>query len=81
MNELGPCVLCAKMIREGERYHSGCDDIACEDCAPVWADMLAEPESFRDLETDEPLTAEQARARVDAHLAAGGSVTDKMVSA
>ena len=81
MVELGNCVLCLKAIYEGDRYHHGCEEIACEECAPTWGDMLSEPESFLDFQTDEPLTAEQAREWVDAHLEAGGSLTYKMVSA
>lgn len=80
MAELGNCVLCLKVINEGDRYHHGCEDIACEDCAPTYADMLAEPEFFRDLKTDEPMTAAEAEQAVSAHLAAGGKLTDKMVS-
>jgi hypothetical protein len=81
MAKLGNCVFCRKVIREGDRYHSGVDEIACEACAPTYADMLAEPGSFRDFQTDASLTAEQAKAAVGAHLAGGGSLEDKMVSA
>ncbi|MDR7035246.1 hypothetical protein [Mesorhizobium sp. BE184] len=81
MAKLGNCVFCQKVIREGQLYHHGIDEIACEACAPSYGDMLAEPGSFRDFQTDEPLTAEQAKAAIDAHLAKGGALTDKMVSA
>lgn len=79
MAKLGQCVFCQKTIREGQPYHFGCDEIACEACAPTYADMLAEPASFRDGYSDETLTAEQARQRVEAHIARGGALTDKMV--
>lgn len=79
---LGDCLLCAEPIFEGEPYHSGADgDPCCQACSPTWRDMLTGAENFRDTETDEPLTPEQAKVRVDAHLAAGGSLDDKMVSA
>ncbi|MGJ2409039.1 hypothetical protein ACR8FJ_23185, partial [Salmonella enterica subsp. enterica serovar Paratyphi A] len=73
-------LFCLHTINEGDLYHQAGGELACEACAPTYADMLAEPESFRDLKTDEPLTAAQASAAVDAHLADGGQLTDKMVS-
>lgn len=72
---------CGEPIFEGERYHVGSDVYLCEPCAPAYADMLASPQNFRGLDDDETMTPDEAKAIVDAHLAAGGSLDDKMVSA
>lgn len=79
---IGRCEGCRKPIWQGERYHSDPESgvILDEQCAPSWADMLANPDHFRDDE-GEPMTAEAARALCDTHLATGGSLDDKMVSA
>ena len=77
---LGTCVGCSEPIFEGDRYHSGPDENACAECAPSFADMLAQPQHFLDYTTDDEMTPERARAICDAHIAKGGSLTDKMVS-
>lgn len=79
---IGRCEGCMKPIWAGERYHSDPESgiVLDEECAPSWADMLANPDHFRDDE-GEPMTAEAARALCDTHLATGGSLDDKMVSA
>lgn len=79
---VGRCEGCDEPIWEGERYAYGSDDgiYLCEDCAPSWGEMLANPEYFIDAD-GEPHTAESAKAACDAHLADGGSLDDKMVSA
>lgn len=78
---IGRCEGCDMPIWEGERYAYGSEDgiYLCEQCAPSWADMLANPAYFVDAD-GEFHTAETAKAAVDAHLAAGGSLDDKMVS-
>lgn len=78
---VGRCEGCMKPIWHGERYHSDPENgiVLDEECAPSWADMLANPEHFRDDEGDN-MTPEVAKTLVDAHLAAGGSLDDKMVS-
>lgn len=79
---VGRCEGCMDPIWEGERYaydrNNGIH--LCEECAPSYADMLAEPQHFYDGD-EETMTPEKARAICDAHLAAGGSLDDKMVSA
>jgi hypothetical protein len=78
---IGHCE-CGEPIFEGDRYHRGSDVYLCEPCAPAYADMLAHPESFAGSDDDgQPMTADEAKAIVDAHVAGGGSVEDKMVSA
>jgi hypothetical protein len=79
---IGRCEGCDEPIWEGDRYACGNEDCIylCEDCAPSWGDMLANPDQFYDDE-GEYHTAETVKAAVDAHLAAGGSLEDKMVSA
>lgn len=76
---VGHCEGCSEPIWEGDRYQSG-DVYLCEKCAPSYADMLADPASFYNSD-DEEMSADQAKAICDAHLAAGGSLDDKMVSA
>lgn len=78
---VGRCEECLDPIWEGERYASDSENgiVLCEECAPSWSDMLANPDHFYDAE-GEYHTAESAKAACDAHLAAGGSLDDKMVS-
>lgn len=78
---VGRCEGCDEPIWEGDRYAYGSEDgiYLCEECAPSWEDMLENPDHFYDGD-GEYLTAETAKAAVDAHLAAGGKLTDKMVS-
>lgn len=81
-DELGEPRLCecGEPVFEDEPCHYGGDVLLCVQCAPTYADMLQTPGAF--LGSDmESMTPEQAQAAVDAHLAAGGSLTDKMVSA
>ncbi len=79
---IGRCEGCTDPIWKGERYSYDSEGgvTLCEECAPSYADMLAEPQFFYDGE-GETMTPEQAKAICDAHLAAGGSLDDKMVSA
>lgn len=77
----GNCVACAEPIFEGEPYHHGAEEIQCQECAPTYQEMLASPQHFVSFDTDEHMTAEQAKEVADAHLADGGALTDKMVSA
>lgn len=76
------CEGCLNPIWEGDRYcHDNESGVSlCEDCAPSFADMLANPGHFSGSDL-EPLTAEQAKEMCDKHVAAGGSLDDKMVSA
>lgn len=73
------CEGCDEPIFEGEAYHSGEDVSLCQNCAPSYADMLAGHENFRG-ENDEPMTADEAKAIANAHVSAGGSLDDKMVT-
>lgn len=74
------CEGCLEPIFDGDKSHAGSDSRMCEECAPAWADMLSSPEHFEDTETGDPMTPDQAKALCDAHVAAGGSLNDKMVS-
>lgn len=78
---VGACEGCLEQIWEGEPYsYDNVNSLYfCERCSPSYADMLAEPHTFHDAD-GEPLTPEQAKAIVDKHVAAGGSLNDKMVS-
>lgn len=78
---VGRCEGCCEPIWEGDRYASDSENgiVLCEPCAPSWGDMLKNPDHFYDAD-GEYHTAESAKAACDAHLAAGGSLDDKMVS-
>lgn len=78
---ISECEGCGELLWQGDRY--GYDSrnhiYMCEPCSPSYQDMLDEPQNFYDAD-DEDMTPEKVREIVDAHLAAGGSLTDKMVS-
>ncbi|RIY00180.1 hypothetical protein D3218_12895 [Aureimonas flava] len=73
------CEGCGKPIHENDPHHAGVDVELCPECAPDWSDMLATPHLFMNAD-DTEMTREQVQALVDRHLAAGGSLTDKLVS-
>jgi hypothetical protein len=75
---VGYCEGCDEPIFEGDSYHSGADVYLCKECAPSYADLLANPENFSGV--DEPMTANEAALIFSAHINAGGSPEDKMVS-
>lgn len=77
---IGPCDGCANPIFEGDRHHSGDDAYLCEACAPSYEDMARHPGHFEDPETGDTMTKARADAIVSAHICAGGTITDKMVS-
>lgn len=79
---IGRCEGCEEPIFDGERYsYDSINAIhLCEECSPSYADMLADPTSFYNND-EEYLTPEQAKDICDAHVAKGGSLDDKMVSA
>ena len=72
------CEGCGAGISEGNPTHP-CSDggVLCKQCAPTYQDMLNHPDSFMNPE-DEPMTAAEAKEIVDAHIAAGGSLSDSM---
>jgi hypothetical protein len=76
---IGRCEGCENAIRRGERHsYDRMNGISlCEGCTPTYGDMLNMPESFYSAD-DEYHTIESAKAVVDAHLAAGGSLDDKV---
>lgn len=80
----GYCEGCSEPLFDGDECHRGGDVDLCKSCAPSYGDMLASPENwqtFDDDGEDMQMTPAQAKAICDAHLAAGGSLEDKMVSA
>lgn len=80
LDRIRQCEGCLKVVREDEphSYDSVNGLTFCEDCSPSYQDMLDDPASFYD-DDEEPMKPEKAKAIVDAHLAAGGQITDKMV--
>ena len=75
---IGHCEHCDEPIFDGERHNWSPDVKLCAAHAPAYADVLARPDSFLN-EDDEPMTTAEAEAFVAEHLAAGGSLEDKMV--
>lgn len=71
------CEGCSKPIFDGDPYHAGSDVDLCADCAPTFADLLAQPGSFADTE-GEPMSFAAATEIYEAHIAAGGSADDKI---
>lgn len=80
---IGHCENCGDTILDGEKYHVGDDCRICHDCAPDFGDLQASPSSFmaycEDSGADEPHTPESVAKIIEAHLAAGGKLTDKLV--
>lgn len=79
MAEKQCCDACLDPMPQGApySYDSVNSMTLCEACTPSYADMLTDPGSFYDAD-EEYMTPEQARATVDAHIAAGGKLTDKV---
>ncbi|UWF58027.1 hypothetical protein [Brucella sp. 2716] len=75
---LAYCEGCASPIYDGDAYNGGPDASLCIECAPDYSDLLANPSLFLD-QDEEPLTAAAAQEIVDAHLAKGGNLSDKVV--
>lgn len=72
------CEACGEPIPEGRpAYYCYDGVILCKAHAPTYQDMLNHPDSFMNPE-DEPMTAAEAKAFVDAHLASGGNLSDSM---
>jgi hypothetical protein len=73
------CESCSEPIFDADkRYYADEGGVLCSKCAPTYADLLANPKSFLDGVDDLPMTPERAKAVCDAHVGAGGSLTDKM---
>lgn len=51
----------------------------CAACSPTWEDLQREPDSFYRWDGEEQVyyTPETAKAAIDAHIAEGGTITDK----
>lgn len=73
------CEGCGKVIAPGDKAHHGSEVWLCEDCAPDYEDLQQNPGSFMDPE-GEPLTQAEADEQVATHLAAGGALSDKIVT-
>lgn len=77
---ISSCEACGEPILDGEKYSASDCIYLCEACAPTWREMLEHPEGFENTETGEQMTAAEAKAFCDGHIARGGSLDDKMVS-
>lgn len=77
---IGFCEGCSEPLFDGDKHHLGADfDYFCEPCAPSYGDMLSSCVHFRGGDDDQPMTQDEAKVIVDAHLADGGSLDDKLV--
>lgn len=77
--KIATCEGCSKVIREGDQYSLVYDGgHTCLDCTPTYQDVLDDPELLIHEETEDHLTAEQAKELCDSHVASGGSLTDKV---
>lgn len=72
------CEACANPVFPGEPYLGG-DTPLCGECAPTYAVLLTEPESFVNDDGD-PMSPLEARAEYDKHISAGGQATDSMAT-
>lgn len=73
----GRCETCDRLLFYGDRGHR-CDDgpIVCEEHAPTWADIKEEWTCAVDPDPDD---LREALADVEAHVAGGGSLEDKVI--
>jgi hypothetical protein len=75
------CLACAEPIApDAPTYPDVNGGCLCAACAPTYAALLGGDEAFVDMDTLEPMSADQRRAVYDAHIAAGGSAEDSMAS-
>lgn len=72
---VGYCEFCITEIWAGDMCHNG-RYLLCEECTPTFSQMLARPKDFE--HECMPVTLEKAQELCSAHLAAGGSIDDKM---
>lgn len=49
----------------------------CKSCSPTYQDLLDHPDLFMNAD-DAPMSAAEAKAIADAHVAAGGALADSM---
>ena len=77
---LGPCEFCSEPVLETEGY-SQCQDggYRCVKCSPTYQDLASNPEMFVNLGAGDygVHTPETVKPIIDAHLDAGGKMTDK----
>ena len=79
-DDFGACEGCSAAIRDGDAYTHDWDSgvYLCAKCSPTWQDFQDHPENFWRGDEGEHHTAETARPHIEAHLAAGGSLSDSM---
>lgn len=67
---------CGKPLFTGDEAHHCLDgELLCEECAPTWADIREQ------METDPGADLVGFNAALEAHLDAGGAITDKLTFA
>lgn len=75
----GTCEGCAKIILAGDIGYRDDDVTLCETCAPTWGDCKEQTEAALNLDPDDDdrTHLHAFLARVAAHVAGGGSLSDK----
>ncbi len=74
----GQCESCLKELKRGDKYTvtlDGCD--LCEECAPTFQDCVDYWNEHPPEDRDEKISAHDCKEALDAHVAEGGSPTDK----
>lgn len=72
------CESCGKNIMDGDPYHRGVDVELCTECAPSWAEMIANPWDFKTTDGG-AVNFKDILRDYNLHLARGGKPEDKMV--
>ena len=73
--EVQSCEGCSDPIFEGDKTAQESDGVLCENCAPTYEEILKSPSYFLNAD-EEPMSGEETKAFCDAHIAAGGVLTD-----
>lgn len=73
------CEGCGEPIFDDEPYTADSESSIynCLECSPTYQDVLDHPEHFESRDGN-PMTAKQAKALTDAHIASGGKLSDSM---
>jgi hypothetical protein len=77
---VGSCEFCERLLLDGDKGHRGTDGvIVCEACAPTYGCLKKQREEMV-AESDDPEDDNAlCLASIEAHIAAGGSLDDKVV--
>ena len=77
---LGECITCDTLLFEGDLGHECADgEKMCAEHAPTWGDFKRQVEDSHDEEDEGGISNTDKLSSVNAHLAAGGKLTDRIV--